>query len=104
MAKQVEIKILRPVNPEGISFVRYVFGAIAAQVGGEFISKHRKTISRMITKLGYRIADKIGGGYILGSLVLEIENDSPKKLKTKEIKILKEAGELEEELEVEAEE
>ena len=84
----IEIEILRPVNPAGISFIRYVYGAVAAR-NRKIIENYKKEFTKLITRFGYKIEEVIGSGkMITGKIILETEEDGkPIKMYSKEIEI-----------------
>ena len=101
-AKEIEIRVVRPVNPDGVSFVKYLFGAIIGQLGSDFVNENRKTISRMITRLGYKIDEKVQGGFITGEFSLVVEDGKPVKIVAKRLEVYKKTEEINEEIAVSA--
>lgn len=102
MVRRAEFKILRPVNPDGVSFVKYCWGALVGQLGAEYMNKHKKTMSKLIQKLGFKLDEISEGGLIEGDLYFETdENDNPKKMGAKRIVIYKPVKEINEIVEVE---
>ena len=100
--RKIEFKILRPVNPDGVSFVKYCWGALTAQLGPEYMNKHKKVMSRLIQKLGFKIDELSEGGLIEGDLYFETdENDEPKKMGAYRIVIYKQVKEINQPVEVE---
>lgn len=85
---EIEIEILRPVNPAGISFIRYIYGAVAAR-DRKIIENYKKEFTKLITRFGYKIEEVVGSGkMITGKIVLETEEDGkPIKMYSKEIEI-----------------
>ena len=85
---EIEIEILRPVNPAGISFIRYIYGAVAAR-DRKIIENYKKGFTKLITRFGYKIEEVVGSGkMITGKIVLETEEDGkPIKMYSKEIEI-----------------
>ncbi|AAR38881.1 NEQ026 [Nanoarchaeum equitans Kin4-M] len=100
--KTIEIEIVRPVNPVGISFVRYLWGAMAAR-DREVLERHRKEFSKLVQRLGYTIEEKIGTGKLItGKVVIELdEDDKPLKARVEELKIWEPVKEINEKIEVE---
>ncbi len=101
MTKTIEIEIVRPVNPVGISFVRYLWGAMAAK-DRVVLERYRKEFSRLVQKLGYMIEDKIGSGKLItGKIVVELdEEDKPLKARVVELKVWEPVKEIKEEISV----
>jgi len=86
---EIEINILRPVNPTGKSFITNVYGAIITK-DKELIDKYKSEISRNVQKLGYKIEEIIGNGKLIsGTFVILIDDDTkkPKKIYVKNIKV-----------------
>ncbi len=100
--RRVEFQILRPVNPDGVSFVKYCWGALAGQLGSEYMNKHKRKLSRLIQKLGFKLDEHSEGGLIEGDLYLEIDdNNEPVKMGAKRIVVYKPVKEINEVIEVE---
>jgi len=108
MAKTVEIEIVRPVNPQGISFIRYLWGAMAAR-DRAVLEKHRKEFGRLVQKLGFAIIDYVEQKYgiqsekvfITGKVIIELdEDDAPVKAWTEDIKVWEATKEITDKIEV----
>ncbi len=100
--RRIEFQILRPVNPDGVSFVKYCWGALAARLGSEYMNKHKRKLSKLIQKLGFKLDEISEGGLIEGDLYFETdENDEPKKMGATKIVIYKPVKEITEKVEVE---
>ncbi len=101
MTKTIEIEIVRPVNPVGISFVRYLWGAMAAK-DRAVLERWRREFSRLVQRLGYAIEDKIGTGKLItGKVVIELDdNDRPLKARVEELKVWEPTQEVKEQIEV----
>ena len=98
----MEFRIVRPVNPDGVSFVKYCWGALTGQLGAEYMNKHKREMSRLIQKLGFKLDEFSEGGLITGELYLETDdNDNPRKMGAKKITIFKPVKEINEVIEVE---
>ncbi len=98
----IEIDIVRPVNPAGVSFIKYLYGAVAAR-SRDVIEKYRREFTRLIQRLGLAIEDNIGtGSFITGRVVIVVsENGEPQRAKALNLKVWKVVKEVEEEIEVE---
>ncbi|HIP89981.1 MAG TPA: hypothetical protein EYH22_00280 [Candidatus Nanopusillus sp.] len=98
---EIKIEILRPVNPAGISFIRYVYGAVAAR-NRKIIENYKREFTKLTTRFGYRIEEVIGSGkMITGKIVLETEEDGkPIKIYSKEIEIWEPIKKVNEKIEV----
>lgn len=81
----MEFEILRPVRPTGISFVRYVLGHLRRNVEG--FEKYVKEWRKLVTKLGYKIEDKVGNKWITCIIEYEHEEGRPVRLTAKEITV-----------------
>ena len=87
MTETIEVEIVRPVNPAGISFVKYLWGAVGSR-NRTVLEKYRREFSRLIQKLGYKIEDSIGSGkMITGKIIVELEDSKPVRAKAVEIDV-----------------
>lgn len=76
MSRTVRIDIVRPVNPIGLSFVRYCWGAVGARAP-EVLRRHKTEFSRLLRILGEAIVRKVGeGALITGTLEFELDDES----------------------------
>ncbi|GEM_PF-1299349 len=98
--KTVKFRILRPVNPDGISFVKYCWGALIGQLGEEYMRKNRREISRLIQKLGFKLDELSEGGVIEGDIGLILEDNKPARMYAENIKIYTPTKEIKERVEV----
>ncbi len=98
---EIEIEILRPVNPTGVSFIKYVYGAVANR-NRKVIENYKKEFTKLLTRFGYRLEEVIGSGkMITGSIALEVdENSKPTKIYAKTLKIWEPTKEVTEKIEV----
>ena len=110
MPKTVEIEIVRPVNPVGISFIRYLWGAMAAR-DRAVLEQWRKEFGKLVQKLGFAIIDYVEQKYgiksekvfVTGKVVIELdENDKPIKAWTEELKVWEATKEVKDKIEVTA--
>ncbi len=103
MTEQIEVEIVRPVNPAGVSFVKYLWGAVGAR-NRAVLQNYRREFSRLIQKLGFMIDEKIGAGkMITGKIIVELDGDRPVRARAVDLKIWDVVGESKEEIVVEAE-
>jgi hypothetical protein len=58
MSETIEFELVRPVNPTGSSFIRYVWGAVGAR-NRVVLQEHRRDLARLVQCLGFAIEDKI---------------------------------------------
>ena len=98
--KEIVVDIVRPVNPSGMSFVKYVYGAIAS-VDREIIEKYKKELSKLVQRLSIKIEEAIGSSKIItGKIVLYVEDDKkPVKMVAKDISVWEPVKEVSEEIE-----
>jgi len=85
---EIEIELIRPVNPAGRSFITYVYGAVAAR-DREIIDKHKKDFTKLIQRLGFKLEETVGTGKLItGKIVLVVdENKKPVKVYTTEVNV-----------------
>lgn len=103
MTETIEVEIVRPVNPAGISFVKYLWGAVGSR-NRAVLENYRREFSRLVQRLGYRIEDKIGSGkMITGKIIVELEDSKPVRAKALELKVWDVVNEVSEEIVAEAE-
>lgn len=102
MVETIEIEILRPVNPTGVSFMRYIYGAVAARER-DIITTHKKKFVKLMQKLGFLIEDKVGSGKLItGKIIIEVdENKEPIKAIAENIKVWNVVKEIKERIEAE---
>ena len=98
---EIEVEIVRPVNPAGVSFIKYLYGAVAAR-DRKVIENYKRDFTKLITRLGYKIEETVGTGkMITGSVVLEVEEDGrPIKVYAKDLKVWDIIKEVSEKIEV----
>jgi hypothetical protein len=99
---EIEVELLRPVNPTGRSFITYVYGAVAAKER-EVIEKYKKEFTRLMQRLGFKIEETIGTNKLItGTIVLVVDDNTkePKSTYTKEIKVWNIEKEYNEKIEV----
>lgn len=73
---EIEIELVRPVNPAGRSFITYIYGAVAAR-NREVIDKYKKDFTKLIQRLGFKIEETIGTGKLVtGKIVLVLDNEN----------------------------
>jgi len=102
MPEEIEIEIVRPVNPAGVSFVKYLWGAVGAR-NRSVLQNYRREFSRLIQRLGFKIDEKTGGKHITGKIVIELEGDKPLRAKAVDLKVWDVVDEIKEEIVAEAE-
>ncbi|MEM1684366.1 MAG: hypothetical protein QW038_01535 [Nanopusillaceae archaeon] len=85
---EIEIELVRPVNPAGRSFITYIYGAMAAK-NREVIDKYKKEFTKLIQRLGFKIEETIGTGKLItGKIVISLDsNNKPTKAYTAELGI-----------------
>jgi hypothetical protein len=64
MSKTIEFELVRPVNPTGSSFIRYVWGAVGAR-NRAVLQEYRHDLARLVQRLGIVIEDRIGGNKLI---------------------------------------
>ena len=98
---EIDIEILKPVNPSGIAFIKVVYAGIGAK-DNSIIEKYKKTLSKMLVRLSYKLEEEIGQGKaITGTITLEVdENGKPKKIYTKSIEVWDITKKLDKKIEV----
>jgi len=98
---EIEIELIRPVNPAGVSFIKYIYGAVASR-NRKVIENYKREFTKLITRLGYKIEEIVGTEkMITGTIVLEVEEDGkPIRIYTKEIKVWNIEKEISEKIEV----
>ncbi len=99
---EIDIDILRPVNPTGRSFMTYMYGAMLGQ-DKEVIEKHKSEFTRLIQKLGFKIEEVIGVGKLITGRVAVVVDDKtkePKRAYTKELEVWSAEQELKSKIEV----
>jgi hypothetical protein len=104
MSETIEFELVRPVNPTGSSFIRYVWGAVGAR-NRAVLQEHKKELEELVKRLGSAIKDKIGSDKrITGKIVVYVENGKPVKIVAKDIKIWQATSTLEGEVSAELKE
>jgi hypothetical protein len=99
---EIEINIVRPVNPTGRSFMTYVYGAVAGQ-DREIIDKYKREFTRLVQRLGFKIEEEIGTGKLITGVVAIVVDDKtkePKKAYVKEMEVWSIEKELKSRIEV----
>ena len=98
---EIKIEIVRPVNPTGVSFIKYVYGAVAGR-NRKVIDSYKKEFTKLVTKLGYKIEEAIGSGkMITGVVVLEIDDSArPIRMYTGSLKVWEPIRDVNEVIEV----
>ncbi|MGC8932794.1 MAG: hypothetical protein ACP5LQ_05830 [Candidatus Methanodesulfokora sp.] len=97
----IEVDLVRPVNPAGASFIKYVWGAIGAR-NRSVIQEHKKELSRLLMKLSFALEDKIGPNKLVtGKVVVELKDGRPVKAIAKDLRVWQETGSVEGEVVVE---
>jgi len=72
---EIEVELIRPVNPAGRSFITYVYGAVAAR-DREIIDKHKKDFTKLVQRLGFKLEETVGTGKLItGKIVLVVDED-----------------------------
>ena len=97
---EIEIEILRPVNPTGVSFIKYVYGAVASK-NRKVIDSYKREFTRLVTRFGYAVEEAVGSDkMITGTVVLELdENSKPIRIYSKSLKIWEPTKEVKEKIE-----
>jgi len=85
---EIEVELIRPVNPAGRSFITYVYGAVAAR-DREIIDKYKRDFTKLIQRLGFKLEETVGTGKLItGKIVLVVdENKKPVKVYTTEVNV-----------------
>ncbi|BBL45480.1 hypothetical protein MJ1_0313 [Nanobdella aerobiophila] len=86
---EIEIEILRPVNPTGRSFIRNFYGAISAK-DKDIINKYKKEFTKLLQRFGFKIEESIGQNKLItGTIVLVIDDNTkePKSIYSKKLRI-----------------
>lgn len=85
---EIEIELIRPVNPAGRSFITNVYGAVAAK-NREVIDNYKKEFTKLIQRLGFKIEETIGTGKLItGKIVISLDNNNkPIKAYTVELSV-----------------
>ncbi|RDD52513.1 hypothetical protein BA065_01375 [Nanoarchaeota archaeon NZ13-N] len=98
---EIEVEIIRPVNPAGRSFITNVYGAVAAR-DREIIDKYKREFTKIVQRLGFKIEETIGTGKLItGKIVLVVdENKKPLKAYSLEISVWNIEKTLKEKIEV----
>jgi hypothetical protein len=64
MSETIEFELVRPVNPTGSSFIRYVWGAVGAR-NRAVLQEYRRVLARLVQRLGFAIEDRIGSDKLI---------------------------------------
>jgi len=100
MTKTIRVDIVRPVNPLGLSFVKYCWGVIGSR-DQRAITLHRSPLASLLRKVGETIVERVGEGkFITSSIEFEFEDSKPIRARILKIEIWTKTEELEEEIEV----
>ena len=92
MSETIEVEVIRPVNPAGVSFIKYLWGAIGAK-NRTVLQEYRRELTRLVQKLGFTLEEKIGTNKLItGKIILEVENGKPVKITAKDLRIWQETG------------
>ena len=76
MTKTIKIDVVRPVNPTGLSFIRYCWGAMGAR-DQKVITEYKREFAKLLRILGAEIAKRVGEGVLVtGSLEFELSDES----------------------------
>ncbi|MCC6005763.1 MAG: hypothetical protein LM585_03730 [Fervidicoccaceae archaeon] len=101
MSETIEFELVRPVNPTGSSFIRYVWGAVGAR-NRAVLQEHRRDLARLVQRLGFAIEDKIGSNKLItGKIAVYVENGKPVRIAARDIQIWQASGTLEGEVSAE---
>ncbi|PLJ77885.1 hypothetical protein [Infirmifilum sp. SLHALR2] len=104
MSETIEIEVIRPVNPAGVSFIKYLWGAIGAR-NRTVLQEYRRELTKLIQRLGFTLEEKIGSNKLItGTVVLELNNGKPVKITAKDLRIWQETGSFPEAITVELKE
>lgn len=99
---EIDIDIVRPVNPTGKSFMTYVYGAVAGQ-DREVLDNHKSEFTRLMQRLGFKIEETIGAGKLITgkiTLVVDDKTKEPKRAYVKELEVWNIEQELKSKIEV----
>ncbi len=98
---KVVVEIIRPVNPLGVSFIKYLYGAAASQ-DRRIVEKHKKEFVELIRKIGEKISEIIGEGKLItGTVIIETGDfGKPERITVKNIKVWDVVKELKEEVSI----
>ncbi len=101
MSKTVRFSIVRPVNPIGLSFVRYCWGAMGARAP-EVLRDHKTEFARLLRGLGEAIVKRVGeGALVTGTIEFELDDNSrPVSARVLKLEIWEKRGVVEEPVEV----
>ncbi len=86
---EIEIEVVRPVNPAGRSFITYIYGAVAAK-DREILNNYKKEFTKLVQRLGFKIEETVGTNKLVtGKIVLVVDDKTkePKKIYTKSLQI-----------------
>lgn len=104
MSEVIEVELVRPVNPAGVSFIRYLWGAIGAR-NRQVLQEYRKELSRLVQRLGFALEEKLGSNKLVtGKVILELRDGKPYRLAAKDLRVWQEVGSVEGEISVELKE
>jgi len=101
MSEVIEVELMRPVNPAGRSFIRYLWGAVGAR-NRQVLQEYRRELSRLVQRLGFALEEKLGSNRLItGKVILELRDGKPYKLTARDLKVWQEVGSVEGEISVE---
>ncbi|MEM0494020.1 MAG: hypothetical protein QXU72_01990 [Thermofilum sp.] len=97
----IEVELARPVNPAGVSFIRYLWGAVGAR-NRAVLEGYRRELSRLVQRLGFALEEKLGSNKLVtGKVVLELRDGKPVRLVARDLRVWQEVGPVEGEVVVE---
>jgi hypothetical protein len=101
MSEVIEVELVRPVNPAGVSFIRYLWGAVGAR-NRQVLQEYKKELSKLVQRLGFALEEKLGSNRLItGKVILELRGGKPYKLTAKNLRVWQEVGPAEGEVSVE---
>jgi hypothetical protein len=104
MSETIEFELVRPVNPGGSSFIRYVWGAVGAR-NRSLLQDYRRELGRLVQRLGFALEDRVGSDKLVtGRIVLFVENGRPVRIVARDIRVWQASGALEGEVSAELKE
>jgi hypothetical protein len=87
MSETIEFELVRPVNPTGSSFIRYVWGAVGAR-NRAVLQEYRQEFSKLVKHLGSSIKNMIGSDKLItGKIAVDVENGKPVRIVARDIQI-----------------
>jgi len=104
MSETIEFEVVRPVNPKGSSFIRYVWGAVGAR-NRAVLQEHKEELEELVQRIGLAIKDRIGSNKLItGKIVVYVENGKPVRIVARDIQIWQATSTLEGEVSAELKE